>query len=403
MGGWGIAQRCPRRNTNWGFAAFSHQPPIRFLFFPTKSRAGSLPLATGEPNTVNLPRTAIVFLLLVHDAIADETLKVTPVRRDKEISAFAERFPELHKAVAWGIITPGLESDYVPQGVCWLDESRIALTYYDKSGKKRPSLLIVVDATAGRVLAQFRLLAVDGKPYTGHAGGVARHGNYLWIGSGGTVMRFAIAKAPLPGGDLTADFSFEADSTAAFVTVDGDYLWVGDFSYGKKYPTPKHHHHGEHKAWAVAYHLDPHSGIPTTTKRYRVGETTVLQPDRIMFLPQKAQGMAIFGDLVVVSMSYSYRDSKLAMYRLPKDGRPRLRMKAPDGELIDAWVLDQKNHIKTIPMPAGSEGIDHCRRGLVVGFEGGSKHYRGRWRFFGGQIEDRILVLDPGKLGVWNR
>ena len=352
---------------------------------------------------MNVLRTTIAFLLLSGGVFAGETLEIAPVRRAKEIAGFAKRFPELHRAVVRGITTPGLESNYVPQGVCWLDESRIALTYYDKSGKKRPSLLVIVDAEAGRVLAEFRLFAAAGKPYAGHVGGVARHGNYLWTGSDGTVLRFTVAKDPPPsGGDLTADAVFEADSTAAFVTVDGDDLWVGDFSHGKKYPTPKHHHHGDHKAWAVAYRLDPDSGKPTATKSYRVGKTTVLRPDRLLFLPQQVQGMAIFGDTIAVSISYSHRDSKLAMYRLPENATRRFQVKAPGGVRIDALVLDDKNHIKTIPMPAGSEGIGYYRGGLVVGFEGGSKHYRHRWRLSGGAIEDRILVLDTEKLGIGN-
>ncbi len=345
---------------------------------------------------------AVVAVLVICSSVAAtaDALEIVSVRRPVEVKEFVKRFPQLNRAVCGSMTTPGLDSDYVPQGICQLDGSKIVLSYYDKSKTKGPSLLVVADVRARRVLGEFRLFDTDGKPYTGHAGGVAAGGRFLWTGSAGRLLRFAMPGEPAPKkADLHADAAFAVDSTAAFVCIDGRDLWVGDYSYGRRYPTPKHHHARGRSAWAAMYRLDPKSERPTATKTYRTGGRTVLRPDRVLFLPQQVQGMAFCGDVVALSISYGHKNSRLAFYRSPFGSRPA-QATTPGRAPVDAFVLDGKDCIKTIAMPAGSEGIAYGGRQLVVVFEGGSKHYRDRWRLLGGAIEDRILVLDVGELDV---
>jgi len=348
---------------------------------------------------MRIPCESVLVISLVLGALTTaEALEIVSVRQPAEVAGFAKQFPQLNQAVCGSMIAPGLETDYVPQGVGWLDGSKIVLSYYDKGKAKRPSLLVVADVKAGRVLGEFRLFDVNGKPYTGHAGGVAGSKRFLWTGSAGRLLRFAMPGDPVPKkADLQADAAFNVDSTAAFVSVDGDNLWVGDYSYGRRYPTPKHHHARGRSAWAAMYRLDRVSQRPAATKTYRTGGKTVLRPDRALFIPQQVQGIAFCRDVVALSISYSYSNSKLSLYRSPLGGKP-FEAKTPGKIPVNAVVLDRENHIKTIDMPAGSEGIAYDGRQLAVVFEGGSRHYRDRWRLFGGAIEDRILVLDFAQL-----
>lgn len=79
---------------------------------------------------------------------------------------------------------------------------------------------------------------------------------------------------------------------------------------------------------------------------------------------------------------------------------PPFVVQLPEGAQTDGFVAETRNHLTTIPMPAGSEGIGWNGQQIAVVFEGGSKHYRSRWRRWGAMIEDRILLLDRKQLDL---
>jgi hypothetical protein len=331
-----------------------------------------------------------------------KSFKIESTRTTAEKNTFAANYPELAELVSGTWVAPGLRTRFVPQGITLLPGNRqFAMTFHDPS-KTRPSRLVVVDARRrGTVVKDVDLEDDDGDAYTGHAGGLTVHGRHLWISSWGRVLRFDLKdvrrSSPTP---LRASGHFLPDSKGSFTSSDGTFLWVGEFAHPKHgYEVASHHRcpcDPEKIAWVAGYRIGA-NGQPTSRGRYDVGGATVVRPDRVLFIRQKVQGMALVKGVVALSLSFGSTDSKLAFYRSPFSGKG-FEVELPRG-VTKGFVVNAENHLGTVAMPAGSQGIEWNGRGLLVGFEGGCDKYRERWRAEGGGIEDRVLELRVPRLG----
>ncbi len=328
--------------------------------------------------------------------------KVASIRTAEEKKDFATNYAELAQLVRRTWLAPGLRTRFVPQGVTWLPGNRqFALTFHDPS-KTNPSRLVVVDAERrGAVVKDVDLADDDGDAYDGHAGGLTVHGKHLWISSWGRVLRFDLndvrssSRAP-----LRASGHSLPDSKGSFMSSDGSFLWVGEFAHPKHgYEVADHHRcsrNPEKFAWMAGYRIGA-NGQPTSRGRYDVDGKTVVRPDRVLFIRQKVQGMALAKGLVALSLSFGSGDSKLAFYRSPFSGKG-FEVELPRG-VTKGFVVNGENHLGTVAMPAGSQDLEWNGRGLLVGFEGGCDKYRERWRAEGGGIEDRVLEIKVPSLG----
>ncbi|HNX74583.1 MAG TPA: hypothetical protein PLM07_09615 [Candidatus Rifleibacterium sp.] len=332
--------------------------------------------------------------------------------------------------VSSNALIPGHESrEFVCQGVAWLpnrvinpaslqskasDYQNILLSYYcEPDYTDHPSQLVVVNRYTGKPLRRFALYQSNNSPYTGHAGGVAVAGKYVWVASGYKIYGFRLqeildfindktAKAPasltgipkslqIPTLDLTAAETFEVDSKASFVSFDGTHIWVGDFvkSSNKDFAPIAHHTTNpfSRKTWIAGYKVDA-DGLPTATRKYTFTEgdksRTAFKPDSLIFCRESVQGMAVCGKYVALSISYGALNSKLALYNSPLS-KPATKLSfKPAGQsktfTADAWELaDGVNWLKTVDIAAGSEDLEYDGNGIYVTFEGGSKNYRQKW------------------------
>ena len=325
-----------------------------------------------------------------------KTLNIESTRTAEEKKAFAPSYAELAQLVRRTWVMPGLHTRFVPQGITWLPGSRqFAMTFHDPT-KANPSRLVVVNAHGrGAVVRDVDLEDDEGDVYDGHAGGLTVHGQHLWISSWGRVLRFDLkdvrgsSRAP-----LRASGHFLPDSKGSFMSSDGTFLWVGEFAHPKHgYEVADHHRctrDPEKFAWVAGYRIGA-NGRPTSRGRYDVDGDTVVRPDRVLFIRQKVQGMALAKGLVALSLSFGPNDSKLAIYRSPFSGRS-FKAELPRGA-TKGFVVNADNHLGTVAMPAGSQDLEWNKRGLLVAFEGGCDKYRARWRDEGAGIEDRVLEL----------
>jgi hypothetical protein len=334
-----------------------------------------------------------------------KSFKIESTRTAEEKNAFAANHPELAQLVRRSWVTPGLRTPFVPQGITWLPASRqFALTFHDPS-KAYPSRLVVVDAHGrGAVVKDVDLVDDDGDVYDGHAGGLTVHGKHLWISSGGRVLRFDLkavrssSRAP-----LRASAHFLSDSKGSFASSDGTFLWVGEFAHPKHgYEVADHHRCSrdpEKFAWVAGYRIGA-NGQPTSRGRYDVDGDTVVRPDRVVFIRQRVQGMAMAKGLVALSISFGSGNSKLALYSSPFSAGG-FEVDLPRGT-TRGFVVNGDNHLGTVAMLAGSQDLEWNGRGLLVGFEGGCDKYRERWRREGGGIEERVLELKVPSPGWFN-
>lgn len=349
---------------------------------------------------------------------------------------------------------PGHETaEFVFQGICPLPKRttlsaakeeafyrHLILSYYPKTDKTdQPSQLIVIDSLTGKPVRRFALYLAEGKPYTGHAGGITAAGKFLWVASGYKLHGFDLqqlisfvadksAKAPaklpeglpksfdLPATQLVMTQYYTVDSSASYVSFDGKYIWVGDFvkTSDSKYEPIPHHDDNDYdlKTWIAGYVVDQ-NGKPLSSKSYQFtnnGKTyTGHKPDRLIFCRQSVQGFAFVGDYVALSISYGAKSSKLAFYKNPTSRKSFSHSFTPAGQkesfTADAWVVDGKTHLTTIKLPAGSEDLEFDGHVLYVGFEGASPNYRPRWTKINPllKIEDRFYLISPKKISELNQ
>ena len=81
---------------------------------------------------------------------------------------------------------PGLLEGIIPQGICYIGElDAYAISGYYEEGLF-PSMLMLVDNKTGEFTKAFPLQNVDGKDYSGHAGGLTASEDYIYITSEST-------------------------------------------------------------------------------------------------------------------------------------------------------------------------------------------------------------------------
>ncbi len=342
------------------------------------------------------------------------------------------------------IFLPGHESkEMVCQGIAYLptkvvkaDEQGdgsycqyVLLSYYPKKSEQ-PSQIVVVDRKTAKPVKRFALYKSEDKAYTGHAGGIAVAGKYLWVASGNKIFGFDVqtiidfigdtkteAKAvdglpksmdKLPAKKLIATKTYSVDSKASYVSFDGKYIWVGDFtkSSAKDYKPVKHHKILDKNCWIAGYLVDS-DGHPTSETEYTYtsgdDKYTVHKPDAVIAMRESVQGMAVCGKYVALSVSYGATNSKLAFYNNPlKTDSKKLTYK-PEGQsnsfTVDAWKLaDGLNWVKTVKLAAGAEDMEYDGENLYVTFECSSKNYKTKWSLNPlVKITNDFYLIDPEK------
>ena len=101
---------------------------------------------------------------------------------------------------------PGLGDGFVPQGIDYDTERNTYLvTGYDKAGGQSPLYLVGDD---GKLQKTLRYTLADGTAYTGHAGGIAVGGDFVYLAGGADATVHVFARADLEktqdGGAITA-------------------------------------------------------------------------------------------------------------------------------------------------------------------------------------------------------
>lgn len=328
---------------------------------------------------------------------------------------------------------PGYENKkFVCQGIASFkvsDKKYALLAYYPKTDHTvRSSQLIVVDLETEEPVARFSLYDAEGKKYTGHAGGVAIAGKYIWVASGYKIRGFSKdiivdfiknemkTKEPaditpksfkLPAKMIYTQETYAVDTKASYISFDGTYLWVGDFvnTKSKDYGAIKHHTKNtwDKNTWIAGYKVDD-NGMPTSTisYSYKVGDDskTAYKPDRVICCREKVQGMAVFGDYIALSLSFGAFNSKLAIYKSPlgKEGKKLTYSTESGDQTTEAYGLNDYNWVVTHKMPAGSEDLEFDGDYLYMPFEAGSPNFKA-WRLNPTiKIDDRFYLMNPEKL-----
>lgn len=276
---------------------------------------------------------------------------------------------DYYKASEKAFIIPGLSDGFVPQGLCYEEESDcFYVTGYMNDGSASP--IYIIDKF-GNIIKQTRLHLADGSDYTGHAGGISVNGDYIYIAGGHDNCLYVYNKSSFEKGELEGIFSLQKSEDdyvgVAFTTISNGFLIAGEFYRDPNYPTLDSHKittkgGNYNQALAVAFELDD---------SYQYGINP--QPVLAMSLPDLDQGMVIDGDIAYVSTSYGTPSSYIYEYYLSDaDSGEMIEVL---GENIPRYDLDESSMIDAHKIAPMSEELAIRDGRLYVMCESASKKY----------------------------
>ena len=239
-----------------------------------------------------------------------------------------------------GLDIPGLWDGYVPQGFTYDEQAGVYLTCgYDKSGDA--SRIYILDGESEK---RIDLKNADGSDYTGHTGGIALFGRYVYI-TGDKGLDLFLRDEVFEGPTATLVDTFETPIDPAYCTVYNGVLYTGAFYDKGKYETPAAHHlttpaGDENTAMLMAYALDTASGKP------------LAEPLAMYSTRSQVQGMTFLSDgVLVLTTSYGLALSGLHYYDISA--------LQPHGTFADTdvplYYLDSACHIETVDAPPMAE------------------------------------------------
>ncbi len=252
---------------------------------------------------------------------------------------------------------PGTHEGYVAQGLTYDERSdSFFLTGYMTDSAASP--LYIVERESGKTLKRLTMLTEENKTFTGHSGGIAVSGNYIYIAGSSKrcvyVYSYNDAINAEDGGVLSCLGSFYTKSENDYVRVsfveaiDGK-LYVGEY-YNDGYSTPDSHkmttYDGSyHQAIIVEYNIDNEAefGISPT-------------PSKVYSIRDKVQGMTVYNGKMYLSSSAGTETSIIDAYDLSSATLAGNVTNILDTEL-PLYYLDTQSRVEEYRLPPMAEEI----------------------------------------------
>lgn len=272
---------------------------------------------------------------------------------------------------------PGIEDGACPQGITNYYGGKYTVTQADGNGEEKdvektqnyffisaylnnaPSRIYVVGKDTGYVgyvtVKNIQTGSEESSYYTGHCGGIATNGEFLWVASDSTVFCAKASKEYLDAnkniaqeiidkaaenGEISFTEKFNANCSASFLyyydsnvnttSLYGDKLYVGEFYRDGNYATDETHtistpDGNENRAFAYEYSVNSSSAksdsnrtglsCVSTSKLGADFKDRVPQVQKIYSLPEEVQGFAVTPEgHIVLSQSYGLKNSTISVY-----------------------------------------------------------------------------------------
>ena len=283
---------------------------------------------------------------------------------------------------------PGLSEGFIPQGFAIAEEGNVYLQCGYMKDSSQASRVYLTDVKSGESY-YIELYLPDGKPYTGHTGGITTARDLVFIandGEGEDNCVWVITLEAVLGcekeGKLILKNKFNPETRAAYCFADEDYLWVGEF-YNESYPTDESHAFevsgGINKALICAYALDDSSfyGIAYSTVFDDESEEykDVFIPELCLSVTDQVQGFTVDeGGRIILSTSYGMASSHLLFYSPIDKNDPDAMLDFYEND-IPVYYLDADSLQRDVPMPPMSEEIFVKGDRVFVCFESATTKY----------------------------
>ena len=277
---------------------------------------------------------------------------------------------------------PGLSDGFVCQGICaYEDAEKIFVSGYMKDHS--PSRIYVTDENDESYYVS--VYYGSGKEFTGHAGGVAVTGNYVYIASGDNIYAIPVSSLleASDGDKVSITKIIPVNNEASFVYADDKYIYVGEFHDGNAYVTDHPYDTPDGKYFAIVSRYTVES-----IEGYSKAEGNVPTPDKVYSIRNKVQGICFTPDgQVVLSTSYGVADT---VYYIYNEGDAIDSGKTLDGAPV--YYLNSPQ--KEIHGPAMGEDLDYYNGKILTLTESASNKYIFGKFFFA----NKIVTLDINDL-----
>ena len=243
---------------------------------------------------------------------------------------------------------PGLSDGYVPQGFDYIKSRDAYLACgYMKDGSASRIYMMNED---GRVIYEADMKNSDGSDYTGHTGGIAYFGDYLYVSGGDGCDMFLLSDLMDGDDKVTMIGEVKTGNNPAYCKVFDGKLYAGAFYHTKGgYDTPDEHQittpaGDKNMALITVFALDPDTGLA-------ISDT----PEVIYSTTAKVQGMNMTETgKILLATSYGLSTSHLYVYN------PELSAEGEfdfNGTKVPLIYLDSSTLIDDVRMPAMAEEI----------------------------------------------
>ncbi len=256
---------------------------------------------------------------------------------------------------------PEIENGYVPQGYCYSESLKLHfISYYHDDNA---SIISVVNAENGEKIKTLNLKKSNGKDFTGHAGGIAEDGKYLYIVDGKKIYRVEMDDVMLAvdGGSLVLSEKITTDVKCSYLNSDGTYLYAGEFytfTTDGGYDTDKSHHMSI-SLFETTYARCNAYRISDIASAFGNEGDGVVIPAMIFTTPNCVQGFARLPD-GTFALSVSYGRDNNSSLRLHEDvTKSEHDFSVNYGEVsVPAYHLCKNTESENLRQPPLLEGID---------------------------------------------
>ena len=264
--------------------------------------------------------------------------------------------------------TPGINDDFIQQGICIVEDNIFLVSGYMKG--KKPSRIYIVD---GDNTTYVQLKDEDGEYTTDHSGGISTYKDKVYVCCNNGVRIYLVNEilSATAGGDVVAKSKFEVDQGASFCQTYNNYLYVGEFYKPGSYDTDD-----SHKMTTPSG--DKNNAIIFAYKLNNDGSFAQEKPVCAISITDKIQGMAFCDNKIYLSCSYGLWTSKIYVYDQNKASQSQGTMTV-DGNNIPLVYLDSDCKVDTIYAPPMAEEIVYQNgRIFVLNESASNKYYFGK-------------------------
>ena len=261
---------------------------------------------------------------------------------------------------------PGLNRGFTPQGLTLSASGSFLTCGYMKDGSA--SRIYVIGDEDNYI----KLVKDDGTADTNHAGGLAAYGDYLYLTNEDHINVYRLNEVlnTSSGSPVSPIYQFYLYMQSAFVYIENDSMYVGEFYREENYMTDDSHHmktdaNDMHYAIMSAYSLskDVEYGI--------VSEV----PEYVYSIIGLAQGICISEDgQICVSTSYGTASSYIYCYDDPAQSEADGTFEIA-GAQVPLFYMDSKHLKKTLKLFPMSEELITANGKIFVMCESASDKY----------------------------